>query len=94
MLLILKREWEAIDASQGDKRSAYTTIPPGEHEVERIPNPRGYAGNWLVLKGTLIGASEASWRQWSPGQIPNVPANDPRHNKIIEWGEYEVVIKE
>jgi len=92
MTLILKRDWEAINASRGE--SPRTKIPAGRHEVERIPNPFGHGGAWLVLKGTLIGASEGSWRQWRPGQTPDVPETDPDHTRIIDWGDYEVVIEE
>jgi hypothetical protein len=42
-----------------------TTIEAGRHEVEKIPSPHGHNCDWLVLKGTKIGASVGSWRQWS-----------------------------
>lgn len=63
MQLVLRRNWEAIDGSK-EGADAKTVIPAGTHEVERVPCPLGYPCNWLVLKGTLIGASEGSWRQW------------------------------
>ena len=60
--LIVKREWEVIDA--GSPTSAHL-LTIGTHEVERIQNPLGYPDStWLVLKGTKIGAMEGSWRQW------------------------------
>ncbi len=64
MFMALNREWQAIDASKKTREERKTTIPPGRHEIERIPNPLGLGGFWLVLKGTLIGAAENSWRQW------------------------------
>lgn len=75
MQLIVKREWKAIDGL--DKNKTHI-IPIGTHEVERIPNPLGYPGYWIVLKGTLIGASEGSWRQWEGNK----------------WGDFEVILKD
>ena len=72
MKMILKRNWHALDASKPRKED-HVIIPMGEHEIERIPNPRGYPGFWLVLKSTLIGASEGFWRQWEVGN-PKPPA--------------------
>ena len=64
--MTVKREWELIDAGDGDrKRAAEHTLPPGTHNMERIRNPLGYDGCWLVLKGTRLGASEGFWRQFS-----------------------------
>jgi hypothetical protein len=60
MQLIVKREWRACNASN----LTDSTISIGTHDVERIKNPFSYPGYWIVLKGTLIGASEKSWRQW------------------------------
>jgi len=49
-----------MDASGRDK---WAIIPAGRHEIERVPNPDGKINTpWLVLKGTLIGASEPFWR--------------------------------
>ena len=62
MFLILKREWEALDAS-GEKRSS-SPVSPGRHEVEIIKSPYGGPDNWLVLKGTKIGGPEKYWRGW------------------------------
>lgn len=61
MFMILKRDWPALDASRTTLRAA--TIPTGRHEIERVPNPLGFTAPWLVLKGTLVGGSEGSWRQ-------------------------------
>lgn len=68
MKLTVKRNWEAYDGSNSKNR---LIISIGTHEVERIKNPLGYSGNWIVLKGTLIGASEESWRQWEGDKWDN-----------------------
>ncbi len=91
MQLVLKRDWEAFDVSSGAIKSA--TIPQGTHEVERIPNPVRSSGYWLVLKGTLIGASEKSWEQWKNGLLSNDPAR-PNFQKPIDFEEWEVQIIE
>ena len=39
-------------------------LAPGYHELEIIPNPYGHLAPWFVLKGTNLGASCGSWRQW------------------------------
>jgi hypothetical protein len=61
MLLILKVPFEVTHAVRPLRRSV---IPTGTHQVERIPNPLGFPGHWLVLPGTLIGAAESFWRFW------------------------------
>jgi hypothetical protein len=63
--------------------------------VERIPNPYYDNGTfWLVLKGTMVGASEGSWRQWiHTGELVSNP-DSPNFGKPIDWGNSEVVIKE
>jgi hypothetical protein len=94
MQMILKREWEAIDASDRAKH-VIANIPAGTHEMERIPNPF-FKNNtfWLVLKGTMIGASEGSWRQWiNDGSLVTNPDN-PNFGKPIDWGEDEIVIRD
>lgn len=91
MQMILKKDWHVIDATEGEHKD--TTIPAGIHEIERIPNPFGYKAPWLVLKGTKIGASEGSWRQWAPGQKVEQEGH-PNFGKVIDWGELEVVIVE
>lgn len=93
MTVTLKRPWEAIDGSK-PKGQGTTKIPAGTHEVERIPCPHGYDCNWLVLKGTLIGASEGSWRQWGDDGAIVVDPSDPNYGKPIDWGEFEVVIQD
>ena len=67
MFMTLKREWEALDASGG--LTKHTKIPAGRHEIEKITNPLGHPNSfWFVLKGTLIGGSQGSWRQWENRQ--------------------------
>ncbi|MFH1089209.1 MAG: hypothetical protein V1716_02180 [Candidatus Uhrbacteria bacterium] len=61
MFMCLNRNWEAIDATAGNHQD--TIIPIGWYEIEKIKNPFGFKGYWLVIKGTLIGASEGSWLQ-------------------------------
>lgn len=74
MQLIVKRDWKVFDGSNLTE----SIISIGTHEVERIKNPLGYSGYWIVLKGTLIGASEKSWRQWED----------------VEWADFEVILKD
>lgn len=62
MFMTLKQDWDVLDATTTPHKQA--KIPAGRHEIERIPNP-SYPGKfWLVLKGTRIGASEGSLREW------------------------------
>jgi len=95
--MTLLRDWEAIDATKPREKGAryvYTVIPKGVHEIERIPNPSINNGtNWLVLKGTKIGASEGSWLQWSPCQTCDDPKH-PNFGKVIDWGTDTVVVTE
>lgn len=87
MQMVLRKEWEAIDGSTGNK----TIISAGTHDIERIKNPRGFEAQWLVLKGTVIGGSELSWRQWKNGLLACDPQS-ANYGKPIQWGEFEVVI--
>lgn len=91
MRLILRCNWKALDFSL--PTTTYVTVSAGTHEVERIPNPRGYDGNVLVLKGTKIGMAEGAWRQWAPGQINDNLAH-PNFGKVIDWGDFTVEIVE
>ncbi|MCX6713088.1 MAG: hypothetical protein NTY66_02690 [Candidatus Vogelbacteria bacterium] len=85
--MTLKRDWPALEFLGGDKAKD-VVIPAGRHEVERITNPLGYLdAPWLVLKGTMIGASEGSWRQWKNGVLN-------RDDQSIDWGKWEVVIED
>ncbi len=63
MFLVLKQDWDVLDATK-EKGSRKTTILAGRHEIERIANPCGHDAVWLVLKGTLIGATEGSLREF------------------------------
>lgn len=74
MFLITKREWKVRDA--GNYIDIIISI--GRHEIEKVVNPFGYNGYWLVLKGTLIGATELSWKQWEEDH----------------WGDFQVIIEE
>lgn len=56
-----KRKWRLTDGAT-DK---HVIIDPGQYELERIRCPLGYDYDWLILKGTLIGAAEVWWRQFS-----------------------------
>lgn len=88
----LKRDWEVHDASNPPKAPT-KILAPGTYELERIPNPLGYQGNWLVLVGTKTGMAENAWRQWINGTI----MNDPRHSdfgKPIDWGDAAIVLEE
>jgi len=64
MILVSKRNWEVHDGSKASGNDD-AIVPPGRHEIERVPNPFGFEAPWLVLKGTLIGATEGFWRQWT-----------------------------
>ena len=75
MTMTLKKEWQVADASQPSYVPA--NIPAGTHEVERVPNPYGNEGDWLVLKGTKIGAKEEFWRKHS----------------AFAWDEHQVTIE-
>lgn len=86
-----KREWEALNGATTPISPA--TISVGRHEIERVPNPAGHPANWLVLKGTLIGAAEDSWRQWENGRLADDP-NHPNYGKPVDWGQFEIVIEE
>ena len=96
MYLVLKRDWEALDASKPEVGDRQAVIPRGRHEIERVPNPyaaKGFLAPWLVLKGTLIGGTEGFWRQWENETL----VSDPRHpdfGKPIVRGEYEVLIED
>ena len=60
MILILGRDRIVWDGSKWPSRKA--TITAGEHEVETVPNPySGQKGEWIVKKGTMIGAPIFWW---------------------------------
>lgn len=59
MNLILSTEWTFFNAN-GER----VPVPAGAHQVERVKSPLGDERDWLVLRGTRIGASEDSLRDW------------------------------
>ena len=54
-----RREWGLVgpDGERGK-------LPPGTHEMKRVRIHR-FDCHWLVLPGTLLGASEGFWRDWA-----------------------------
>jgi len=70
MKLLLLRNWWAINANSAYLQFTSIKIRAGIYEIERISNPLFHNGkSWLVLKGTMIGASECYWRQRSPAVV-------------------------
>lgn len=86
MTATTKRPWELLDHTKS-MNNMRVTMPAGTHQLERIPNPKGYPGNWLVIKGTTIGMSEGAWRDWKNGDLNS-------KGKPIDWGEFEIAIQE
>lgn len=78
MFLTVKRDWQVPDGSKPKGSGERAVIPAGRHEIERVPNPFGHDAPFLVLKGTLIGGTEGSWRQWEGA----------------ENGEFQVIIED
>ena len=77
MFLILRKNWEVLDAERGQRKTAI--IPAGRHEIVRIPNPYGTLNmDWLVLTRTKIGMAELFWKNWE-----NFPDPDARV-RVIE----------
>lgn len=71
MFLNLKMRWPVINAVK-PLENCY--IPPGRHEIERIPSPFGTKSFWIVLKGTTIGMTEEFWLHFSQTGIKNLDA--------------------
>ena len=67
MKLILKKNWDVVNADSRDGGRRHVVIPAGTHEVEVIPNPCGSRNgdHWIVLKGTKIGMCERCWRNFA-----------------------------
>ncbi len=87
-----RRVWEMLDHSKPrDNNNAY--LQPGTYELERIPNPYGFAGSWLVVKGTTIGMAEGAWKGWINGVRVNREGH-PNFGKCINWGDFEIVLEE
>jgi hypothetical protein len=61
MILIVKQESRLLDSSRpGLPR---VSVPCGEYEVERVPNPNPQMGtDWLCIKDDVIGAAEVYLR--------------------------------
>ena len=92
MQAVLKRTWEMLDYSkEGDARKSQ--VAPGTYDLNRIPNPNGHPGYWLVILGTTIGMAEGAWRQWTNGEVADNP-NHPNHGKPVDWKDWEIVIVE
>ena len=42
------------------------TLPPGIYEAQRVPNPHGHPGDWLMIVGAAYegyGMAERAWAQ-------------------------------
>ena len=91
MKATLKRVWELVDASSPN--SSKVERGPGDFELERIPNPLGHNGNWLVIKGTMVGMAEGAWRQWKNGELVDNP-HHLNNGKPIDWGDFEIIIND
>ncbi len=67
MLLTLKESVSVLNggiAKDSHPTSHLATIPAGKHEVVLVENPyksKGFVENWIVRKGTLIGAGQSFW---------------------------------
>jgi len=64
MIATLHREWELHTWKEDGTTGNDVYVGPGTVELERIPNPLGYKGFWLIIKGTNVGMAEGAWRQW------------------------------
>lgn len=71
--MTVKRHWELLSL---DGEKVTDKLAPGTYEMERIKHS-DYNCYWLVLKGTRLGASEGSWRQW----------------RGVGWGDFEVIVE-
>lgn len=95
MTATLLRSWELIDGSREKRQiggqTRRVTYPPGIYRLERILNPYGYSGTWLVIAGTKHGMAEGAWKQWGPNEICDDPTH-PNFGNIIDWGEFLIAI--
>lgn len=55
MFMTLKTESGFADTQSKD---IVNTVQPGRYEIVEVPNPRGHAAPWLVIKGTTIGKTQ------------------------------------
>ncbi len=61
MILIVKQESRLLDSSH--PQLPRVSVPRGEYEVERVPNPNPkMANDWLCIKDRTIGAAEVYLR--------------------------------
>ncbi len=63
MYITTKRVWILKNAD----RSLSGVVPPlpiGRHQMERLSSPAGGGGDWLVLKGTVRGMPESTWKDY------------------------------
>lgn len=73
MFVTLFTTWNFWDLDQPEG----PTIPkievaPGRYEVERVPNPWDEQGEWIIIKGTRIGAREDFLRALSDELDPQL----------------------
>lgn len=67
MILIVKQESRLLDSSH--PQLPRVSVPRGEYEVERVPNPNPKMDReWLRIKGCTIGAAEVYLRD-KPNQF-------------------------
>ncbi len=82
MKLIFKKSFGLIDAGPtlfGDKivqgrafapdGSGRRLVPIGEYNAQQIPNPYDHEMPWIIISGSMIGASVASLTQWGDDGI-------------------------
>lgn len=60
---IVKEDLELRNFMESRGSEKYVvTIKPGTYQLNRVLNPFGHNGNWLVIQGTTIGGAEEYWR--------------------------------
>ena len=69
MNVVLPKALYLNDGNSNEWENKKILVSPGRYEIERVANPFGYAGDWLVLKGTKIGMVESWWRSRENGEI-------------------------
>ena len=69
MKMTLRRKWTLCNIINKPEIIAIS-IPSGTYEIEEIPNPFGFEGNWLIIKGTQIGAPEMAIVKWAQKVFP------------------------
>ena len=92
MVFVLKRDWKMYDATKIQDEQE-VVVKAGNHEVELIDNPFGFKNApWIVLKGTKIGRTEASLRDWK--SVAAADRSTSRSKKRFDLQSYKVVFKE